>query len=113
VAQLMRKIHIALAVADIDESVADYSARLAMAPVVIVPGEYALWRTETINLSIRRTIDKPGTLRHLGWEDCSAGGYSAESDCNGIVWERFSCRDQEQEIKTAWPAVTYSADQQA
>lgn len=106
----MRKIHIALSVANIDESVADYSARLAMAPVVIVPNEYALWRTETINLSIRRTIDRPGTLRHLGWEDGLASEYSAETDCNGIVWERFSSRDQEHEIKTAWPSVTYSAD---
>lgn len=108
----MRKIHIALSVANIDESVADYSARLAMAPVAIVPNEYALWRTETINLSIRRTVDRPGTLRHLGWEDGQASEYSTETDCNGIVWERFSPRDQEHEIKSAWPSVMYSADRQ-
>lgn len=107
---LMRKFHIAISVSDVEKSVTDYSVRLGMAPVVIVPNEYALWRTETLNLSIRRTADKPGSLSHLGWEDGSANEYSTETDCNDIVWERFSPLDQENEIKAAWPSVSYVAD---
>ena len=104
------RFHIAISVSDIAISVIDYSERLGMAPVLIIQNEYALWRTETINLSIRRTTDKPGILRHLGWEDNLAKEYSAEPDCNGIVWERFSPIDQEKEIKAIWPSVNYSAE---
>lgn len=50
----MRVLHLALAVSNIEQSVADYSARLGVLPVVVVPGEYALWRAEALNLSIRK-----------------------------------------------------------
>ncbi len=98
-----RRFHIALGVADVALSVEDYSRRLGLPPDVIVSGEYALWRTETVNFSIRRAPDKPGTLRHLGWEDESATAFSQDSDANGIVWERFSAAQQLKEINDAWP----------
>ncbi len=99
----MRTLHLALAVSSIEQSVADYSARLREPPVLIVPGEYALWRTAALNLSIRKTNEPAGTMRHLGWEDTEAEGFSIDADCNGITWERFSASQQAQEIQEIWP----------
>lgn len=103
----MQTLHLALAVKNIEQSVADYSVRLGAPPVVMVPGEYALWRTRTLNLSIRRTSEAAGTLRHLGWEDTEATEFSTEIDCNGIVWENFSPLHQAQEINEIWPGANY------
>lgn len=106
----MRKLHLALAVENIEKSVADYSARLGVAPVVIVPEEYALWRTGTLNLSIRKTTKHSVGLRHLGWEDDDAKEFSTEVDCNGIVWEKFAAIHQAQEINEIWPDANYHPD---
>ena len=103
----MRTLHLALAVSNIEQSVADYSARLGVLPVVVVPGEYALWRTETLNLSIRISGEPSGTMRHLGWEDTEAAKFSTETDCNGITWEKFSATHQAQEINEIWPSANY------
>ena len=103
----MKKFHIALAVPDIAQSVIDYSARLAASPVLVVPDQYALWRTATVNLSIRKA-EGAASLRHLGWEDANAREFSAEPDVNGIVWERFSATHQAQEINELWPAIPYT-----
>ncbi len=100
----MRKIHLALGVTDIKASIADYSAQLGMDPVVVIPGEYALWRTDTLNLSIRHTPHlQPGSLRHLGWEDPAAPEFTCQTDCNGILWETFAPEHQDQEIRSIWP----------
>jgi hypothetical protein len=99
----VKRFHIAISVADIARTVEDYSRRLTCPPTVVVPNEYALWRTSTVNLSIRRVGEKPGTLRHLGWEDPSASSFSKEVDVNGIVWERFSAEQQAREIANTWP----------
>lgn len=62
----MKKFHIALAVTDIEASVNDYAQRLGHRPDVVIPHEYALWRTPALNLSIRRApAVVGGTLRHL------------------------------------------------
>ena len=103
----MRTLHLALAVSNIEQSVADYSARLGVLPVLVVPEEYALWRTETLNLSIRKTHETSGTMRHLGWEDTDAAEFSTEIDCNGIIWERFAASHQAQEINEIWPSANY------
>ena len=103
----MRVLHLALAVSNIEQSVADYSARLGIPPVVVVPNEYALWRTDTLNLSIRKTNEVPGTMRHLGWEDTEATEFSNEIDCNGIIWEKFAASHQAQEINDIWPGANY------
>ena len=99
----MMRFHIAISVADISQSVEDYTRRLGAPPTAVVPDEYALWRTPCINLSIRRASDKAGTLRHLGWEDSSARSFVTETDVNGIVWEHFSAEQQAREIADTWP----------
>ena len=103
----MKKIHIAVGVLDIPSSVKDYSHRLGCLPVVVIPNEYALWRTATINFSIRRDSKTPGMLRHLGWEDLSVSEFTQEKDINGITWERFNAEHQAKEIKDTWPQSNY------
>jgi hypothetical protein len=103
----MKRFHIAIGVADIARSIDDYSVRLGAAPSVVVTGEYALWRTGTLNLSIRRTGEEAGALRHLGWEDPAAPGFSKDRDVNGILWEHFSASEQDREIVQTWPDAQF------
>ena len=104
----MKKLHIALSVSDIEQSVQDYSIRLSQEPDLVIPGEYALWRTDTLNLSIRRVAEEPsGTLRHLGWENPEATAFTKAVDSNGILWEEFSAQQQASEIEKAWPGTQY------
>ena len=103
----MKRFHIAIGVTDIDRSVQDYSQRLGCEPSVIIPNEYALWRTSCINLSIRRVDGESGGLRHLGWEDASASSFSKTTDVNGIVWEKFAPEQQAEEILETWPQARY------
>ena len=70
-----KKFHIAVAVSNLEATVQEYSCRLGMAPVLVVADEYALWRTATLNFSIRKTKDAPRTVRHIGWEDPAAAGF--------------------------------------
>ena len=105
----MRKFHVAISTDDLTGTVDDYTKRLACNPSVIVPGEYALWRTETVNLSVRLDSEAPaGALRHLGWEDPGAEAFSVETDVNGIAWERFSAEQQADEIEQIWPGTGYT-----
>ncbi len=94
----MRRIHIALAVESISKSVQDYSQRIGTEPDVVVSGQYALWRTDQMNFSINEQPENPGRLRHLGFEDDEAIGFSTDHDCNGIMWELFSGRAQDDKI---------------
>lgn len=101
----MKRFHIALGVADVEASVQDYRQRLGSPPDLLIPGEYALWRTDTLNVSIRKVASaEAGALRHLGWEDPSAPAFSAEHDVNGILWERFTAGQQAEEIQQIWPS---------
>jgi hypothetical protein len=99
----MKRFHISISVQNIAASVEDYSARLDCQPCVVVLGEYALWRTDTVNFSIRQSVDQVGKLRHLGWEDQTATGFTQAIDVNGIAWERFSAETQADEIRSLWP----------
>jgi len=106
----MKKLHLAIASNDIAASIRDYSQRLGQEPCSFVMNEYALWRTDTLNLSIRYDPQvAPGSLRHLGWEDPSAEQFSSDTDVNGILWERFSAQQQADEINQLWPQVGYTA----
>ena len=101
------KFHVALSVADIESSVEEYSERLKCAPQIVVPGEYALWRTENLNFSIRKTPEsEAGKLRHLGWEDPDASAFETQSDINGVLWERFAAPHQRDEILALCPSAT-------
>ena len=94
----MKRFHIALAVANLDESISDYSRRLGQAPSAVVPGQYAMWRTELLNFSINEKPEKAGQLRHVGFEDDAAQGYASSVDVNGIEWELFSSAEQDARI---------------
>ena len=52
----MRRIHIALGVRSLTDSIADYTQRLAAQPHVIVPDQYALWRTDTVNPAVYQAM---------------------------------------------------------
>lgn len=104
----MKKIHLALATNDMEATIADYSRRLGCHPCVVVPHEYALWRTTIFNLSVRRdSLCSPGELRHLGFEDATATAFTQSTDVNGIIWENFTAEQQAAEIEGAWPGTGY------
>ena len=95
----MKKLHLAISTNDIKASITDYSERLGSPPCSVVTGEYALWRTEILNLSIRQDPScSSGGLRHLGWEDTNANEFTRDTDVNGIVWEHFNAQNQADEI---------------
>ncbi|MGM0564944.1 MAG: hypothetical protein ACQES2_11480 [Pseudomonadota bacterium] len=104
----MKKLHIAISTDNIEQTIEDYSIRLGLQPCSSVPGEYALWRTESLNLSVRQDHNcSPGSLRHLGWEDPAATEFTQDTDVNGIVWERFAAGHQADEINELWPKANY------
>ena len=104
----MKKFHLAISTNRIEETIADYSARLGIQPCSTVPGEYALWRTASLNISVRQDPTcKEGSLRHLGWEDPTASEFAQDTDINGIVWERFTAQHQADEINGIWPEANY------
>ncbi|WP_250491617.1 hypothetical protein [Caballeronia sp. GAWG1-1] len=98
----MRRFHIALAVANLDESILDYSRRLGHPPFAVVPGQYAMWRTDLLNFSINEKPAQAGQLRHVGFEDDTAEGYSSSTDVNGLEWEFFSAAEQDARIVSAY-----------
>lgn len=98
----MKRFHIDLTIADLDASIADYSARLGQPPQVVVAGTYALWRTEQLNFSINQQPDGAGQLRHLGFEDGEATGFRRDADVNGIQWENFSGLAQDLRIVSTY-----------
>jgi len=105
---MSNKLHLAIATNKIAATIEDYTVRLGLPPCSMVEGEYALWRTETINLSVRQDDScQPGELRHLGWEDSSAIEFSQDVDVNGIVWERFNAQHQADEINEIWSDANY------
>lgn len=94
----MQRFHIALAVADLDASIDDYSRRLGQPPQAVVPGTYAMWRTGQLNFSIRQQPARSGQLCNLGFEDDDAVGFASETDVNGVPWERFSTVEQDLQV---------------
>ncbi|MFT5352850.1 MAG: hypothetical protein ACI9KE_000047 [Polyangiales bacterium] len=104
----MKKLHLAISTSRIKETISDYSARFGVEPCSFVAGEYALWRTESLNVSVRHDPScEAGTLRHLGWEDPTATESSEDVDVNGITWERFTAEHQADEINALWPDAKY------
>lgn len=94
----MKRFHMALAVRDLDASIADYSARLGQPPSVVVERKYAMWRTDLLNFSINENAARAGQLRHIGFEDDGAQGFTSTTDVNGIEWEHFSAQAQDARI---------------
>lgn len=106
----MKRFHIALAVADLQASIADYSARLNQPPTAVVTGSYAMWRTDLLNFSINQNPERAGQLRHVGFEDDAAVGFTSSPDVNGIHWELFSAAEQDRRIVQTYgePALASS-----
>ncbi len=87
----MKKFHLAICTHNLAASIQDYSRRLSQPPQLVVEDEYALWRTDSLNISLRCDQScSHGQIRHLGWEDDAATQFSEETDSHGIVWEHFS-----------------------
>jgi len=104
----MKRFHTAISVNNIAESVVEYTNKLGQDPDLVIDNEYALWRTDTLNFSIRRDSTAiNGSLRHLGWEDSSALEFTEDKDVNGITWECFTAEHQAEEINKLWPKANY------
>jgi hypothetical protein len=94
----MKRFHIALAVRNLDDSIAEYSGRLGQAPHAVVSGKYAMWRTDLLNFSINEMPERAGQLRHVGFEDDAVKDYASSTDVNGLLWESFSTAEQDARI---------------
>jgi catechol 2,3-dioxygenase-like lactoylglutathione lyase family enzyme len=94
----MRRLHLALAVDDLDATIHDYSERLGAEPVAVLVGKYALWRTPEVNLSVNCDVAAGERLRHLGFEDEALSTKSESTDVNGLLWESFSPHWQDEGI---------------
>ena len=101
----MQRFHIALSVSNVHKSVKEYTKRLGQQTVLVIENEYALWKTNGLNVSVRVDPKSTEKLRHLGWEVPSASHFSAEEDINGITWEEFQSDQQVQEILDTWKQV--------
>ncbi|KAG7667725.1 hypothetical protein NADE_002634 [Nannochloris sp. 'desiccata'] len=101
-----QKVHIAIAVADLEASIAAYSLKFGRQPELIRKEAYALWRTDLLNFSISVDPENAGHVRHLGFEDASSTAMTAEYDVNGLLWERFTYQQQRTEIDIHYPADT-------
>ena len=107
----MKRIHVALAVSNLDDAIADTRHRLGVEPCVVVPDTYALFRTASVNLSLTEDASKAGRLRHLGIEDPDASAFTSEPGPDGFVWERFTAEQQADEINTFWPQASYTPEE--
>ena len=103
----MDKIHIALAVKDLEKSISEYKQRLGCKPVAIAKGRYALWRTDILNLSITQDAENAGMLRHLGFESSEAARMVSDYDTDGFKWEYFTAEQQRLEIIKHYPDGVY------
>ena len=56
----MKRFNIALDVLDVESSIDAYSQRLSRRPDLHIPGKYVLWRTDVVNLAIRKVGHEEG-----------------------------------------------------
>lgn len=101
-----QRVHIALAVGDLAAAISDHEKRLGSGPLLVIPGHYALFRTEALNLSLRVVPGGDSPVRHLGFEVDEAEHFTEERDASGVVWECFTFEQQLAEIEAAWPGST-------
>ena len=97
----MQKFHIALGIKNINKAIIDFTYKLDSKPIIIIKNKYVLFRTETLNISLRK--DNQVSLRHLGWEDSTCKSFEKTVDSNRILWERFPFEYQLKEIRDIFP----------
>lgn len=100
------RVHVAIAVDDVEGSIDEYSELTGVEPELVIEGEYALWRTSVLNLAVRHVPGAAGAVRHLGFELEGPDSFRERIDRNGLVWETFSYVAQLDEIEAAWPGAT-------
>jgi hypothetical protein len=105
------KVHLSVSVKNLAESVVEYERLLGAPAVLVIPGEYALWRTSVLNFSIRQTDQNVGSVRHVGFERDDAENFVEYRDLNGLVWETFTQEQQAAEIRARWPQASYETTQ--
>lgn len=103
----MKRFHISLSVADLAESIAEYTRRLGKPPRTMVTDTYAMWRTDELNFSVVRDAEHAGQVRNIGFEDDAAAEYDRDVDINGVVWERFSSLTQDLKITLRYGTPVY------
>lgn len=103
----VKRVHIAIGTSDVEATIQDYTRRVGAAPCVVVPGEYAMWRTDILNLAIRKVTGAAGTVRHIGFEEDGVEGFVETKDVNGITWECFSPQEQDRMILDLWPDAIF------
>ena len=59
----MKRLHLALGVADVVASADDYLQRFGCQPDLLISGTYGLWRTDAVNLSIGHVGHEEGGAR--------------------------------------------------
>ena len=97
-----KRMHIALAVADLEAAIDEYTTRLGVAPVTVAGGKYALFLTPILNFSLTEVLGQAGKVRHFGFEDDSSPAATSETDKNGFIWEHFSLAQQAEEISALY-----------
>lgn len=103
----MKRFHFSLSVADLSESIAEYTRRLGRPPHTLVHNTYAMWRTDEVNFSVVRDPDHAGQMRNIGFEDDDAPDYERSTDLNGVEWERFSSMTQDLKITLRFGVPVY------
>lgn len=104
----IKRMHVALAVQDLEAAIEEFTERLGTEPVVVAGGEYALFLCGCLNLSISEIPGQAGKLRHLGFEDTSSTAFTVDTDANGFMWERFTLAQQAEEINERWPGTDWT-----
>ncbi|HEU0277717.1 MAG TPA: hypothetical protein VFQ95_07855 [Rhodanobacteraceae bacterium] len=103
----MKRFHVSLSVANVGDSIPEYTRRLGRPPHTLVHGTYAMWRTDQLNFSVVQDAEHAGQIRNLGFEDDAAADYESDPDVNGIVWERFSSLTQDLKITLRFGVPVY------
>ena len=106
----MKRLHVALAVKELEPAIEEYTKRLGAKPVSVAENTYALWRTNQVNFSISVKPEEAGQLRHLGFEDPEAPEMSADYDSEGVMWEHFTAEQQREEIYQYYPGADYPVE---
>lgn len=103
----MKRMHVALAVQDLESAIEEFTERLGVPPVTVAGGEYALFLVGCLNLSISEIPGQAGKLRHLGFEVTDSPSFLVDTDSNGFMWERFTLPQQAGEINERWPGTDW------